>query len=83
MEIPGTLDMDQRGHIFGACLKSHEDSVSCNDVLHAVSIAALASSGNVFNYKPRHAIFDHACAFLHSSSIFLCTKKSKIIYSKK
>ena len=70
------MDMDQRGYIFGACLKSHEDTLSCNDVLHAVSIAALASSENVFSYKPCHAIFDHAWAFLHSSSNFMCTATS-------
>ena len=75
--------MDQRGHIFGACLKSHEDTLSCNDVLHAVCIAARAASDNVFIYKPCHAIFDHAWAFLHSSSKFMCTATSIPIGSRK
>jgi len=76
VDIPGIVDMDQRGHVFGVCLKSHEYTLSCNDVLHAVSIVALASYDNVFSYKPCHAIFDHAWAFLHSSSNFMCTAAS-------
>jgi len=76
VEIPGTVDMDQRGHIFGACLKPHEDTLSCNDILHAVSIDTLASSDNVLSYKPCHAIFDHAWVFLHSTSHFMLTATS-------
>ena len=57
VEIPGTMDIAQHGHIFGACLKSHEDTVSCNDALHAISMAAWASSNDTYTYKPGHAIF--------------------------
>ena len=71
VEIPGTVDIDQHGHIFGACLKSHEDTLSCNDVLHGISMAACASSNDTYTNKPVRDIFYHAWAFYDSSSSFM------------
>ena len=81
--MPGTVDIDQRGYIFGACLKSHEDTLSCNDILHAVSIVALASFDKVLTYKPCHGIFNHACMGVSSFIVNIFCTATSILTSRR
>jgi hypothetical protein len=59
-DTTGTVDIDQHGHIFGACLKLHEDKLACNDVIQANAIGTRAASRGKYSFQPCHAMFDHA-----------------------
>jgi len=58
-----TVDIDQHGHNFGACLMVHEDTLACNDVIRTIAIGARAASCGTYSFQPCHAMFDHDRAF--------------------
>ena len=63
MEIPGTVDLHGKAHAIAVFLKSHEDTLSCKDVL-----AALATGCDVTTRSKlpmTRFISDRAWAFYH------------------
>ena len=71
VEINGTPDLHQHCHIFGVTLKSHEDTLSCYDVLHVTGVAASAASSQTYIFKPQHSVFDRSWAFYHSTKQYI------------
>ena len=82
VEINGAPDLHQRTHIYGVTLKSHEDTLACYDVLHAIAVAAHAASGGTYVFKPEHSVFDRAWAFLYSTKDFIkkASKPARLWY---
>ena len=69
VEIPGTVDMHGRAHPLGVFIKSHEDTTSCLDTLHALSCGVRHSL--LVQMPVCRFISDRAWAFLHSDKICL------------
>ena len=69
VEIPGTVDIHNRAHPLGVFIKSHEDTISCLDTLHALAAGVRHCFG--VQMPVCRFISDRAWAFLHSDKICL------------
>ena len=52
-------------------VKSHEDTLSCYDVLHVIGVAASVASFTSYVFKPQHSVFDRSWAFYHSTDQYI------------